>query len=164
MEPSGEKKGLTLSMVTPVLKLSKLQIRGIFTTVLRQPVPEPTAELSQNDVFYLLLSDMLERLQFLSAEQRMLLLTSLRDSRLADGDKPCCDEQLAFADGQYCTWTGQRGWTELDTGEQVTTLPHPPIETIGYNLKELYRRGVRLIENRNGFHAKKSAARSVDKQ
>jgi len=149
-------------MVTHCLKLSKLQLRAIFTNVLREPVPGETDVLPAASVFYLLLADMLERLQFLKAEQRLLLLTSLKDSQALAGQPD--HGQLAFADGQYCTWTGQTGWTELETGEQVTQLPHPPIETIGYNLQELYRRGVRLIETRNGFHVKKSAAGSVDQQ
>jgi hypothetical protein len=162
IETSGEKKDLTLRMVIPVLNLSKLQTRAIFTGVLNKPQPDLDEPLQQRDIFSLLIGDMLERLAFLKAEQRMLILQELQS--LFDNPEVCqeCLKQLVFADGKHCTWTGQSGFTDLESGEQVTSLTHPPMETIAYNLDELYRRGVLLIEKRNGFHAKKSPAGSVD--
>lgn len=149
-------------MVTPCLNLSKLQTRAIFTGVLNKPQPAPDDPLSQQDVFFLLVGDMLERLAFLKAEQRTLLLQELQSLFARPSAAPECLKQVVFADGRYCTWTGQSGFTDLESGEQVTVLPHPPMETIAYNLEELYRRGVLLIEKRNGFHVKKSPAGSVD--
>jgi hypothetical protein len=161
METSGEKKDLTLGMVMPALNLSKLQTRAIFTGVLNKPQPKPDAPLLKRDVFFLLIGDMLERLVFLKAEQRILILQGLQS--LFDDPNVCreCLKQLVFADGRYCTWTGQSGFTDLESGESAS-LAHPPMETIAYNLDELYRRGVLLIEKRAGFHAKKSPAGSVD--
>lgn len=149
-------------MVIPVLNLSKLQIRSIFTAVLNKPQPEIDTPLDKRAVFFLLVGDMLERLAFLKPEQRTLILQELQS--LFDDSDGCrdCLKQLVFADGKLCTWTGQSGFTDLESGEQVTTLPHPPMETIAYNLDELYRRGVLLIEKRNGLHAQKSPAGSVD--
>ena len=149
-------------MVTPVLNLSKLQTRAIFTSVLNKPQPGLDEPLSKRAVFSLLVGDMLERLVFLKAEQRLLILQELQS--IFDDPAVCqeCLKQLVFADGKLCTWTGQSGFTDLESGERVTTLPHPPMETIAYNLDELYRRGVLLIEKRNGLHAQKSPAGSVD--
>lgn len=148
-------------MVMPVLNLSKLQTRAIFTGVLNKPQPEPDAPLPKRAIFFLLIGDMLERLAFLKAEQRTLILQATQS--LFDDPEVCkeCLKQLVFADGKYCTWTGQSSFTDLESGEQAE-LNHPPMETIAYNLDELYRRGVLLIEKRNGFHAKKSPAGSVD--
>ena len=122
----------------------------------------PDATLSANDVFYIFLADMLENLAFLSSEQRLLLLELMWASRdtedlPAAADQPCCTDQIAFADGRFATWTGQFGWTDLESGEQVTQLPRTPLETIAYNLIELRQRGVRLVENRAGLNVKNNA-------
>lgn len=139
-----------------VLKLSKLQARTVFTSTLSRPYPTGDSALIQAEIFALLLADMLENLAFLQPAQRALILTEL----IACGAELCatCDPHLlAFADGQYCTWTGHDGWTDLETGEQLTSIPNPFMETISYNLNELYRRGVLKAENRAGFHAKHNA-------
>lgn len=143
-------------MVTAVLKLSKLQVRTVFTSILRRPYPAGDSALIQAEIFALLLADMLENLAFLQPAQRTLILTELTTS----GPELCatCDPHLlAFADGQYCTWSGHAGWTDLETGEQLPAIPHPFMETISYNLSELYRRGVLKAENRAGFHVKNNA-------
>jgi len=161
METSGEKKDLTLKMVIPALNLSKLQIRAIFTGVLNKQQPDLDAPLEQQAVFFLLVGDMLERLAFLKPEQRTLIMQELRTTFANPSVCRECLQQLAFADGRHCTWTGHEGFMDLESGERVHTLPHPPMETIAYNLDELYRRGALMIEKRNGFHAKKPVAGSV---
>ena len=150
-------------MVMRVAVLSKLQIRAIFNTILGVPLPGENDPLQVNDIFILLAADMLQRLGFLQAEQRTLILTQLAPIFPARAEADCatCMTQLVFADNRYCTWTGQIGFTDLQTGEQVTSLPHPPMETIAYNLGELYRRGVLQIEKRAGLHVKHNA-NSVD--
>ena len=156
METSVDRKSLTLDMVMAVLKLSKLQTRTVFTGVLAQPMPAHDAELTKTAIFTLLVADMLENLGFLQPAQRSLILTELSARGMTDC--PTCDPNLlAFADGQYCTWTGHVGWTDLETGEQLPTIPNPFMETISYNLNELYRRGVLKAENRAGFHVKHNA-------
>lgn len=146
-----------------VVKLSKLQIRNLFTTTLRQPVPGGEDVVSPDNLFYVLLADLLERLDFLKAEQRLLILEGIWSQKnAADGEASCCLDHLAFPDGQYCTWTGQTGWLDLDSGETAALLPSAPLESIAYNLNELYRRGVLQIEQRAGFHAKKFDAGSVE--
>ena len=44
---------------------------------------------------------------------------------------------LAFADGQYCTWTGRNNWLSLATGESMGRIPLT-IESVAYNLKHLF--------------------------
>lgn len=152
-------------MVMRVVKLSKLQIRSVFTIVLQKNrTPAGDQVLPREDVFYILLADMLENLAFLSGEQRMLICELVRAARVDLGlSVPSCGEQLAFADGRYATWTGATGWTTLESGDRVDQLPRTPLETIAYNLAELYQRGVQLIEGRAGFHEQNNAG-SVDEQ
>lgn len=157
------KKDLTLDMVMRVVKLSKLQIRNLFSAVMKKTAPAPDAPLAEDAVFYILIADMMENLAFLSAEQRLLLLELMWASRHMEDwpetadNHPCCAQQIAFADGRFATWSGQFGWTDLESGERVTTLPRTPLETIAYNLVELRHRGVRLIENRAGLNVKNNA-------
>jgi len=147
-----------------VVKLSKLQIRSLFLIALKCGPPPGDMPLSDTYVFYLLLADMLENLQFLSSEQRLLVCEQLRNTRNELGltGSPCGD-QLAFADGRYATWSGSTGWIALESGDSVAQLPRPPLETIAYNLEELYRRGVQIIKSRNGRNVDNSAG-SVEKQ
>jgi hypothetical protein len=156
METSVDKKSLTLDMVMAVLKLSKLQARTVFTGSLNRPFPAADTVLNGAEIYALLLADMLENLAFLQPAQRALILTELTPRDPADC-LTCDPDLLVFADGQYCTWTGKSCFTDLQTGEPVMELPSPFMETISYNLSELYRRGVLKAENRAGFHVKNNA-------
>lgn len=146
-------------MVTAGLKLSKLQVRAIFTTILQKSIPDLDSTAEPGDVFCFLVADLLEKLAFLSPEQRTLILTEIKPALTVPATETI---QLGFADQQYCVWTGRTGWLDLETGEELVGLETPFMETIGYNLTELYRRGILMLENRNGFHVKKSSAGSVD--
>jgi len=146
-------------MVTGGLKLSKLQVKNIFTTVLNKSMPVSDDIADPEDTFCLLAADALEKVAFLSPEQRTLILLELRPVLTV----PCrVTVPLVFADGRYCAWEGRTGYLDLETGDQIEEIPHLPLQMIGYNLPELYRRGVWMLENRNGFHVKKSTAGSVD--
>ncbi len=151
-------------MVMRVVTLSKLQLRNIFTAILKQPMPAQDDGVSPDSLFYILLADVLGRLEFLQPEQRLLIVEGVLGQRQQPQpeDAPCCMEQIAFADGRYCTWTGHTGWVDLESGETMAMLPAAPLESIAYNLNELYRRGVLQIEKKAGFHAKKFDAGSVD--
>jgi hypothetical protein len=146
-------------MVLKGLKISRLQIRAIFTTILQKSMPDLTAKADPADIFCLLVADLLEQLAFLKPEQRTLLLTELKPLTAQPPDGLL---HLMFVDEEYCTWTGFTGFLNIADGEQTPALPDPPLESIGYNLTELYRRGTLMLENRNGFHVKKSDAGSVD--
>ena len=139
-----------------VLKLSKLHARTVFMTALNKPFPPGATVLDKQEVYTLLVADMLENLAFLQPAQRSLILTELAARDMPDC-ATCDPDLLVFADGQYCTWTGKDCFTDLQTGEPVMELPSPFMETISYNLSELYRRGVLKAENRAGFHVKNNA-------
>ena len=147
-----------------VVTLSKLQLRNIFTAILKAPVPGPADTVDPDSLFYILLADVLGRLEFLQPEQRLLIVEGVWAQRHTPRQDaaPCCMEQIAFADGRYCAWTGHTGWVDLESGETLAMLPDAPLESIAYNLNELYRRGVLQIEKKAGFHAKKFDAGSVD--
>ena len=153
-EASEVKIDLTYAMVMRVLKLSKLQIRAIFISILQKPLPAEEDILPAEDILMLLVADMLENLVFLQPEQRTVILSGLHETASSPNECPTCLNQLVFVESRYTTWTGQTGFVDLETGEQVMTLPHPPMETIGYNLTELYRRGVLRTEKKAGFHVK----------
>ena len=138
-------------MVTETVKLSKLQLRNIVKTGgFTLPVDDEPVEAAL--LTRILTADMLERLVFLRPEQRMLILD---ESQTAQSLASANLAQLAFVDGRYCTWTSYTGFLDLESGETITELPVPPMETISYNLQELIRRGKHQIENRNGYHAKR---------
>lgn len=77
---------------------------------------------------------LLEKINFLSFEARERLF----DASLSDvtaGDRPL----LVFYDKHLATWVGQENFLDLRTGSYVEK-PLPAIETIGYDLAELWRR------------------------
>jgi hypothetical protein len=151
MGTSSEKTAVTWSIVTDVVKLSKLQLRNIVKTA-GVADPQPTDPVDPNLLMRVLLADMLERLVFLTPEQRALILTeTIYSQKLAITEMA----QVAFADGRYCVWTGSNGFLDLESGDMIPNLPRPPMETISYNLNELYARGKQQIEKRSGLHAKR---------
>jgi hypothetical protein len=151
METSIEMKPVTWRMVTETVKLSKLQLRNIVKTS-GFPLPDDDGTVEAALLTRILTADMLERLVFLRPEQRMLILD---ESQTAQSLACANMAQLAFVDGRYCTCTGYTGFLDLESGETITELPVPPMETISYNLQELIRRGKHQIEKRNGYHAKR---------
>jgi hypothetical protein len=161
METSTEEKKLTFGMVTRSLKLSKLQIRTLFLTVLREPVPAEDAHLSDTLLMVLVFADMLDRVAFLLPEQRSVIVTEIWDLFTSEVFNTQFN-QIVFIDNQFTTWTGEKGFFDLQTAEWVDELPHPALETIGYNLNELYRREKLRIEKRSGFHVKKHNAGSLE--
>jgi hypothetical protein len=162
MDTSTEKKKLTFGMVTRALKLSKLQIRTLFLTILREPVSTEDDPIRDTCLMALVFADLLERVAFLLPEQRSTIMTEIWTGLFRSEAFNTQFNQIVFIDNQFTTWTGEKGFLDLQTGEWVTELPHPALETIGYNLNELYRREKLRIEKRNGFHVKKHNAGSVE--
>jgi hypothetical protein len=162
MAVSGEEKQLTFGMVTRALKLSKLQIRTLFLTILREPVPADDAPVRDTFIMALVFADLLERVAFLLPEQRSAILTEIWIGLFSSPQFDTQFNQIVFIDSQFCTWTGQQGFFDMASGEWAEELPHPAMETIGYNLNELYRREKLRIEKRSGFHVKKHHTGSVE--
>lgn len=161
METS-EKPGLKTLKITPeslapILKLDKLQLQA----AVRALGPfELNGELPNYVVLRVLLADMLERLAFLKPSQRQAILIEYDESYSASEFDGPPWTQLVFADGNWCSWSGHTGWFDLTTGETVTELPAPPVETIGYNLVTLCERAFAQMKARQQ-HAEHSAG-SVD--
>jgi|688.fasta_scaffold117387_5 hypothetical protein len=155
-----EKQPLALGMVTPALCLSKLQTRALFTGVLGKNMPSDADELNSTDFMFLLLADLLEKLPFLQAAQRTLILTEMYRGPFGAGCDSCLN-QLVFADERYCTWTKNFGFLDLETGDMGVSPKGVPMETIGYNLNELTKRARLNIEKRNGLHVEKPDAGNV---
>lgn len=158
-ENSLNAESITWGMVAETVKLSKLQLRNIFRVIgMKPPAPETAAE--PEELLLVLVGDMLLSLNYLTAEQRELILDHADD--LWDYIAQNKLSQIVFVDGKYCTWTGQTGFVDITSGDPVTELPVPPIETISYNLNELYRRKKLQIEKRSGLHAKQNVAGNVE--
>lgn len=144
-----KESALTLGMVTEQLKLSKLQIRSILGPS-SAGIP-PDAEIGNDILIRLLVAELLENIR-LTAEQRNLILDETVSAQMGAAVGELA--QLCLVDGAYCVATGLRGFLDLNTGELLTNrLPVPPMETISYNLLELYRRGKQRILNRSGQNA-----------
>lgn len=47
---------------------------------------------------------------------------------------------LVFAERNFCTWTGGTGYLDLKDGSTCKQVPVTPMESIAYNLVELFRR------------------------
>jgi hypothetical protein len=98
---------------------------------------------------------LLNKLPWLSVEAVQLIINSYRgtlrhyggwywqantlEPELRVGHPPESQLTLAFADTHFVTCTDAVGWLNLETGEHQK-LPVTPLETIGYNLAELFRR------------------------
>jgi hypothetical protein len=150
-------KELTLAMVTPILKLSKLQIRAALAPINGTWFEKnPDEVLPEMGFMALLLADLLERIPFLKPEQRSEIFRQMFAANLE------AVSQLAFADGNWCTWSGQTGWLDLETGDLVQAVPAPPVETIGYNLGALQQRALQEIAKRKDRHASQHSAGSVE--
>lgn len=147
-------------MVTPALRLSKLQTRALFTGVLGKTMPDDDAVLNNTEFMFLLLADLLEKLPFLQAAQRTLILTEMYRGPFGAGCDSCLN-QMVFADERFCTWTKNFGFIDLETGDMGVAPKSVPMETIGYNLNELVRRARLNIEKRSGLHVEKPNARNV---
>lgn len=144
-------KELTWNMVTEQINLGKLQIRTILS-LLNRKEPAPDGAVEDVILITLLVAELLEQIR-LTAEQRNLILLETRDTV----DAVIMYDQLAqlcLVDGVYCAATGVTGFIDLNTGDKITDkLPIPPLETISYNLNELWRRGRQRILNRSGQNA-----------
>ena len=153
-----KKEPVTLAMVTPLLKINNLQLRGVRRILSDSGDAfslDDAASLSHKQLTLILLADLLERMcGFLRPEQKTLIL----DEVGAEFDVP---EMLAFADKAYCTWTGLIGYLNLETGKIALHPAAEPVETIGYNLVTLEQRARNEIAKRQQ-HADQHHAGSVE--
>lgn len=133
----------------------KLACRG-----LSRP-PEENGDLTLDDCFLLWVFLLLQRLKFLTAEQRLLLYEQLAETIREQPDsfppQTKADALLVVGDGRYATWTGLTGWLDLHTGEQRQNVPAPVLESVAYNLATLFSRNVQAcFSPTEAPHGKKS--------
>lgn len=165
MEYSSLKTNVTLLEVERALKLSPLQIKNLCRGILAEPPVEKEETVSERTLFFLFLADMLNRIGGLSSDEQNLLLTEIATREPAAPLAPDALRQLVIADGAFATWTGNAGFLRLGTGDMIEATPVTPVETIGYNLDELWRRNMALIaaiNKREAHNAENACAGSAD--
>lgn len=96
------------------------------------------------------LARLLRQLKWLDSDQRYYLLEEMRPaitvageqlSRETVADDPKRSQyQVIFMGARYVTWTGTGSMLDLRKGEYIGHLPYPEIESLAYNLTELFRR------------------------
>ena len=138
------------TMETLMRDLTLLQQRAIWRKLgyhSRQAAQEATPD----DCLQLWVYTLLARLPILSSEQRELLFDELQPALVGWGTR-CRELQtapqdtgrapprllLVFADGRYATWPGYVGWLDLQTGDNVPRPLVPSLETIAYDLSQLF--------------------------
>ncbi len=87
---------------------------------------------------------LLEKINFMAFDERERLLDASLDDVVRDSDAP---PMLVFYDKHLAVWTGRRKLLDLRTGAYVEK-PLPSLETIGYDLVELWRRSTDACRKR----------------
>ena len=131
--------------------LDGLQLRALFKDTLGFPgMPAEEHVLTGPECLVVWVAAMLGRLEFLSPEQRLLIMDEVHGSLMSMAVQHGGPQQniLAIADGRFVTWTGHTGYLDLRDGSAIRELPSPPLETLAYNLTVLYDRSRRQCEAR----------------
>lgn len=126
--------------------LSHLQLKLLWSRHLIEP-PEKQAVLSPYAALLLWTAELLAK-SWLTVDAQQLVLTTI-DTRLpswanaiwcaiGEGASPRLI-QLVFTDGRYFTYTDGTQFLDLTTGEPFHAK-HMPIESIAYNLTQLFCR------------------------
>jgi len=154
----------TLEEVIPFLKMDQLQIS--VAAMARQEPISASDSLTESDIWFIVLADLLERLKFLQPAQRTLILATITgpvNKLVFPPISPADDEKrpivmITFADGVFCSWTNNPGWLDLKTGAAVEKLPAWPIESLAYNLSRLVTDLLRKITQakENGKNKRKA--------
>jgi hypothetical protein len=122
------------------LKLSPLQLRWIWADVLVRTPPAAEEELPPEQIWVLAFANLLQHLQRLTVEQRRLILEETADTLRAANPQHLL--LLVFLDSQHVTLTGWTNFLDLQTGERIIHLDHASLESVSYNLTELFRRTI----------------------
>jgi hypothetical protein len=149
-------------MVTTYTELSKAK-QQIATRVVFGPIDRLVKNarahepLNALEVLVFLFFGLLKKLQIPDDAAVIILEEWYDDTR----SQPQPFLQFVVADNQYCMWTNMTGQYDLKSGEIGGKIPNGVLETVGYNLNELYRRGTAEIRARHE-HAQNNSAGSVD--
>ena len=134
---------LTTEEITHSIGIPPLQLRAIFRRLGYAAMPSAEASLSTNECFCFWLALLIDRLRFLTADQRSLLADEMIPAFKTIGDEILADTvkspMVVIADSRYAVWHGRTGWLDLITGDTVQ-YSQAPLESLAYNLKVLFRR------------------------
>lgn len=137
--------------------LSPLQQRTAFRRLGYDGVPAPNVNIPANHCLQLWVIMLLGRLQFLSPEQRDLLIEEMTPQLYDLGETMLTGANvgtpmLVIGDGQYATWHGKVGMLDMSTGRTIDKPPRDILESVAYNLAVLFARNrvaCREIQERN---------------
>lgn len=148
-------------LVIPERSLPGLRRRWLVRELLNVGIGD---DLNGEQCLIAWLYQLLSELPWLSPEAAQLIVREARDDLAPHGARLGRNHglpahyvagteavTLAFAELKFVTWTDCTGWLSLETGQRLSNLPVTPLETIGYNLPELFRRNYNRC--RAGHHA-----------
>lgn len=130
-------------------KWSPLQKRALLRNLLHYDATDEENEYPAGDCMVIWLAHLLEGALFLKPEQRQLLLEEITPDLQQFGKhieeglpehRGVPNYQLVLAEGYYATWTNKEGFLDLREGTWVRSTPRPILESLGYNLTELFCR------------------------
>lgn len=138
-------------------ELSPLQQRTAFRRLGYDGVPAPDVEIPADNCLKLWVIMLLGRLQFLSPEQRDLLIEEMMPQLDGLGEAMLAGTStgtpmLVIGDGQYAAWHGKTGLLDMSNGVTLQSPPRDILESVAYNLAVLFARNrvaCREIQERN---------------
>jgi hypothetical protein len=114
------------------------QANWIFKSLLQRSLPEADEELPAETSLLMWAGDLLQKIA-LQSDQIQLALTAIRPN-IAAAVIPGSTYQLAILDGRYMVYSEADTILDLESGDTLEKMPHTPLESVAYNLGELYRR------------------------
>ena len=136
--------------------MSGVQLRAFFKTVLTENEPDPTDTLTPGKSLLLWVADLLHGVPFCNSAQIALLLQELGPSIMEVGDAlmaaaPGFDQQppnlLIFADRRFVAFSGMTDFFDLTTGDMVSRLGKPTLETLSYSCTVMFVRNYKELES-----------------
>lgn len=117
---------------------ARLRSRWIFKELLQLPLPEAAEKIPAEASLLMWSGDLLERIGLLS-EQIQLVLSAVRPN-IHFAMEPNSSYQLVILDGRYLAYSSALTILDLESGDVLEKMPHTALESVAYNLGELYRR------------------------
>lgn len=142
---------MELTLALRGLTLPPLRQNFIFRELLQ--LKDTPQDLTEQQCLALWVGDFLEHLGFLDSAQVQLLLRELWSELSTHSIQVAALSQpsfiLAFLDGRYATWPNHL-LLDLHTGQHVAQRKQPTLESLAYNLTELYHRNLRNRQSSQG--------------
>jgi hypothetical protein len=154
-----------LRIALPAAQLGGLRRRWLLREIIvTDDIDETSPSLDGGDCMLAWLYDFLGGLPWVAPEAAQLIIKESQAQMREIGHmlglwqrgilpSALNDPTLAFADKKFVTWTGWQGWTSLDSGRGHSKLPMTPLESIAYNLAELFKRNYHQAKARRDAHS-----------